>query len=78
MEKHLYNYNKIISSYSDNHSEMDFKTFRINIGKHRGIREFPFRIFYRVKFFWNIWSIAIFAFLIPFMMATLYLVADKI
>lgn len=56
-------YNAIVHDFADNHSETDYRTFRINIGKDTGLQ--IYRYYYTCKYWLDCWLIMIFAIFIP-------------
>lgn len=56
-------YNTIVHDFSDNHSENDYRSFRVNIGKHH---HQPFYSFYtNLKYWLDCWIIMLLAVIIP-------------
>ncbi|WP_280176958.1 SLATT domain-containing protein [Roseibium aquae] len=56
-------YNDLVHDFSDNHSETDYRTFRINIGKHQG--EFFYSIYQPLKYWFDCWSIMLISIFVP-------------
>lgn len=56
-------YQRLITNFSDNHSNMDFQTYRISVGKDSMTS--VLRVFYSAIYFWNCWSISILSIVLP-------------
>lgn len=56
-------YNDIVHDFSDNHSESDFRTFRILIGKHNDDR--LFRYIWKFRYWFDCWAILLVAIVAP-------------
>lgn len=63
-------YQKTVNGFSDNHSEVDYRTFRINSGNHKG--EPLFRAINTFRYWFDCWSIMIAAVLAPPAVLALY------
>ncbi|MCF2870874.1 SLATT domain-containing protein [Octadecabacter sp. G9-8] len=63
IESTVRKYNELLNSFSENHSETDFRTFRINIGKHKG--EISFSVWHAVKYWLDCWVILLCAVVVP-------------
>lgn len=63
LEKHLVKYQKFVNDFSDNHSETDYRTFRINIGKDQG--RLIYKIWHKFKYIMDCWSLMWVSMLFP-------------
>lgn len=69
-------YNELVHDFSDNHSEADYRTFRINIGKHKGERLYIFSN--RFLYWIDCWAIMLVAmFVPPIAMAVIMIYLDQ-
>jgi len=60
---YLEEYNEIVNGFSDNHSETDYRTFRVNIGKHTGRPIYS--AYQHLKYWLDCWLLMYAAILIP-------------
>lgn len=56
-------YNEFVHNFADNHSETDYRTFRINIGKHEG--QWLYSSYTAFKYWLDCWLIMLFSIILP-------------
>jgi hypothetical protein len=56
-------YNELVHDFADNHSETDYRTFRINIGKHAG--DYIYSFYQPIKYWFDCWSIMLISIMVP-------------
>ena len=56
-------YNEIINDFTGNHSETDFRSFRVNVGKHKG--QYIYSFSQKFQYWLDCWAIMIVAFVAP-------------
>lgn len=60
---YLEQYNEIVNDFSENHSETDYRTFRINIGKHEGQPVYSLR--QQFRYWLDSWVLMLIAIIAP-------------
>jgi SMODS and SLOG-associating 2TM effector domain family 5 len=56
-------YNELVHDFADNHSEADYRTFRINIGKHKDQKLYS--VYHSCTYWLDCWCLMIFSVFIP-------------
>ncbi|MGB3407905.1 MAG: SLATT domain-containing protein [Jannaschia sp.] len=63
VRRYVEDYNEIVHDFADNHSETDYRTFRINIGKHSG--QFLYISLQSIKYWVDCWLMMLAAMVVP-------------